>query len=197
MKSKNFVIVFLSALLVTVCLFNQMGTAKSAKDIAPAKVAVIDIEKLMLGSEKNKRFEQEVGSDKSKAEKELKDLEDDIKAMVKSLESLKPSSKDYAKRSNDVLKMEVDHQVKSKYYQQEFANRVLRWREYSFRSIMKEAGKVAKAKGYDIVLSKQSNNRPVKFHEELMMIIQTTKVAYYSEEVDITDDVMKAWESVK
>lgn len=195
MKSKNFVIIFLASLLVFVCVFNQSGTAKSGKDIAPAKIAVIDIEELMLKSSKNKRFEEGVNSDKTKAEAELKSLEDDIKALVKSLESLKPSSIDYAKRSNEVLKMEVNHQVKSKYYQQEFANRVLRWREYSFRSIMKEAGKVARAKGYDLVLSKQTNNRPVKFHEELMMNIQTTKIAYHSEELDITDDVMKAWEA--
>ena len=197
MKSKNIIIVILLSLLVSVCVLHEKSIAKSGKEIAPAKIAVINIEKLMLESQKNKQFEEKYKSEKQQAEAELKNLEKEINTLAESLKSFDPSSKDYADRSRAVMKKQLDHEVKGKFFQQEFANRVLRWREFSFRSIMKEAEKIAKARGYDLVLSKQAQRWPAKYHEELMMVIQTTKVIYNSEDLDITDDVLKAWDSVK
>ncbi|MBW8015918.1 MAG: OmpH family outer membrane protein [Planctomycetes bacterium] len=197
MKSKNLIIVILLSLLVSVCVFHEKGIAESVKKIVPAKIAVIDIEKLILEGKNNEQFESRQISRKEKATAELENLRKEMLALNKSLATLKPTSKDYDKYVRALREKDFLYEARGKFLQQDLDHQILKWREFSFRSIMREAEKIAKAKGYDIILSKQAQRWPSRSHEELMMIIQTTKVIYHSEELDITDEVLEAWNAVK
>ena len=48
MKSRNLIIVILLSVLVSVCVLHERSIATGSKKIAPTKIAVINIEKLII-----------------------------------------------------------------------------------------------------------------------------------------------------
>lgn len=197
MKSKNFIIVLLMSVLVCVCVLQKRGVAKSSEDIMAAKIAVVNVERLLIEGEKNKEFEQKFNADSENVKVELKALEEGILDGRESLKRLKPTSDDYAKQGRALMEKEMALETRQKYMQKEFTMRRQRWLEFSFRSVIAEAEKVAKAKGFDIVLAKEGYHWPTTSSNELMLIIQTSKVLYSSDEMDITNDVLAAWNAAK
>lgn len=197
MKSRNFIIAVLMSVLVCVCILQSNGVAKSGKDIEAVKVAVVNVERLLIDGEKNKKFEESFSADLEKTRAELNVLEEEIADAKELMAKLKPTSDDFAKRGRALMEKEISLEIKKKYVQQELLMRRQRWLEFSFRSIIKEAEKVAKAEGYDMVLAKDGYHWPAASLNDLMSVIQTSKVLYNSEEMDITDKVLAAWNAVK
>jgi outer membrane protein len=193
MKSKNFIITILVSILVCVCVLQKNGIANNGKEITAVKMAVVDMEKLLVDGEKNEKFEKSFNADSAKIREELKNLEQEILDGRESLKRLKPTSQDYVKRGRELMQKEMSLEVKRKFVQQEFTSRRQRWLEMSFRSILKEIEKVAKAEGYDTVLAKPSYHWPSISSNDLVTTIQTAKVLYNSEEMDITDKVLESW----
>ena len=192
MKTKNFVIGILIFTLAGVLVFERIGTADSSKAKAP-KTAVVNIRKILAASEKNREFEAQLNQEAQQIQEELAALEKDIKAAQDVLKVLKPSSEDYKKRSQELMEKQIRHEAKKQYFQQNFNAKQQRWAEESFKGLLKVVDKVAKAKGYDLVLAKEQFQYPAQSSNELMLMINTTKVLYSSEELDITSDVLEVW----
>ncbi len=197
MKSRNLIIVLLASVLVCVCVFQKNGIAQSGKDVAAAKIAVVNIEKLLVDSKKNELFETSFKADTEKVTAGLKKLDEEILDGRESLRHLKPTSDDYAKRGRELMEKEMALETRTKYMKQEFARRRQKWLEFSFRAILEEIDKVAKAEGYDMVMAKEGYHWPSASSNELMLVIQTTKVLYHADKMDITEKVLESWNAAK
>jgi Skp family chaperone for outer membrane proteins len=197
MKSKNLIIVLLVSILVCVCVFNKSGIAVPGKEISAPKTAVINVEKLLIDGDKNKEFEREFKADSDHVMIELQKLQGEINDGRETLQKFDPTSDDFSKRGLALMQKEMTLETRKKYVKQEFAIRRQRWIEFSFRSIIKEAEKVAKAEGYDMVMAKEGYHWPSASSNELMLIIQTSKVLYAADEMDITDKVLASWNAAK
>ncbi|MCF7955062.1 MAG: OmpH family outer membrane protein [Phycisphaerae bacterium] len=180
MKSRNFIIVILLSVLGCFCVLNKQGIAKSGKDIAPTKVAVVNMQKVIVESKKKKEYDAKYKAYTEKANNELQEIKNEIDASRGALKLLKPISDEYAKLGNSILEKETLLEVKQKYYQQAIPAQQQRWVDISFLSIANEVQKIAKAEGYDLVLDQDS-----------------ARVVYYATEIDITDAVLEAWDAVK
>jgi Skp family chaperone for outer membrane proteins len=163
--------------LVCVCLLQERSIARSGKVIAPTKVAVVNMQKVIVESKKKKDYDVKYKAYTDRANKELKDIKAEIDASREALKLLKPISDDYAKVGNSILEKETLLEVKSKYYQKAIPIQQQRWIDIAYLSMAKEVQKIAEAEGYDLVLDQES-----------------ARVVYYSTEIDITDVVLKAWD---
>lgn len=197
MKSRNLIIVLLVSVLVCVCVFQKSSIAQSGKTITAAKIAVVNVERLLIEGDKNKEFEREFKADSDHVKVELQKLQDEINDKRESLKKFDPTSKDYNKRGLELMEKEMSLETRKKYVQQEFSMRRQRWLEFSFRSVINEIDKVAKAEGYDMVMAKEGYHWPAASSNELMLIIQTSKVLYSADEMDITDKVLMSWDAAK
>jgi len=180
MKSRNFIIVIILSVLVSVCLLYERSIARSGKVIAPTKVAVVNMQKVIVESKKKKDYDVKYKAYTDTANKELKDIKAEIDASREALKLLKPISDEYAKVGNSILEKETLLEVKSKYYQKAIPIQQQRWIDIAYLSMAKEVQKIAEAEGYDLVLDQES-----------------ARVVYYSTEIDITDIVLKAWDDGK
>jgi Skp family chaperone for outer membrane proteins len=198
MKSRNFIIAFLAGILVCVCVFNQSGIARPAKEISAAKIAVVNVERLLIDGEKNKRFEANYKQDTARIKIEVDKLQEEIDDSRDSLmKHVKRDSPEFTKRGLELMEKEMMLETRKKYIKQELSLRRQRWLEDSFRLIIKEIDKVAKAEGYDMVMAKEGYHWPSASSNELMLVIQTSKVLYNSDEMDITDKVLESWNAAK
>ena len=63
------------------------------------------------------------------------------------------------------------------------------WTEKMYLEVLNAVGKIAKQKGYDLVLEKDEIELPAASATELMLIIRTHKVLYNNDDMDITSEV--------
>jgi outer membrane protein len=180
MKSRNFIIVIILSVLVFVCLLQERSIARDGKVIAPTKVAVVNMQKVIVESKKKKNYDAKYKAYTEKANKELKDIKAEIDASREALQTLEPISDEYAKLGNSILEKETRLEVKQKFYQKAIPMQQQRWVDMAFLSIATEVQTIAKAEGYDLVFDQES-----------------ARVVYYSTEIDITDVVLKAWDAAK
>ena len=176
MKTRNFVIVLLLSVLVCVCVLQERGIAENKKKITPAKIAVVDMEKVIMTSKKNEMFEAEFKKHADKAKAELESIREDIAILRDSLKLVPVASDDYAKRGSALMEKEMFLDLKTKFYNQELPMRRQRWIEMAFLAIVKEIDTLAKVQGYDMIIAKEGR-----------------KVLFNTDEVDITDEVLEVW----
>jgi len=193
MKTRNLITIFLISILFCVCILHERGKAKPSADVEPARIGVVSIIKVMATGTKAREFEQSLTTEGEKIKAELSKLEEDIKSARDVLRVLKPDSSDFKKRSRELMEKEIELESKAKFYQQEFGIRQQRWTEESFKAILELIDKVAKAKGYDVILAKEEYQWPSASPNDLNLTVKTSEVLYHSEEMDITADVLAAW----
>lgn len=193
MKTRNIITVFLLSTLFCVCVLHERGKAKAAADIEPARIGVVSIIKVIASSTKAQEFEKNLGLEGEKISALLKQLENEIKSDRDVLRVLKQDSSDYLKRSRELMEKEVSLESKAKYYQQEFGLRQQRWTEESFKAVLSIIDKIAKSKGFDVILAKEEYQWPAASPTELSLAIKTSEVLYHAENMDITADILAAW----
>ena len=193
MKIKNIVIVIVVSVVMSLCVLHGKSTAKSQPEILPVRIAVVSMRKVLAESEKNAEFEKSITAEGEKIKESLMELEEEIIQGREVLRRFKPTSSDYQKRSQDLIEKEISLEAKNKSFQQQFSARQQTWAEETFKAVLKVVDKVAKSKGYDMVLAKEDYQWPAINANELMIVIKTSKVLYSSDEMDITDDVLIAW----
>ena len=193
MKIKNFIFVMILSAIMSLCVMHGRLTARSSEKVVPARTAIVSIRKVLAESEKNVAFEKNITEEARKVKEQLREIESEIAQDREVLSRFKPTSRDYRKRSQAIMEKELKLEAQKKSFQQQFEARQQTWAEESFKAVLKQTEKVAESKGYDLVLAKEDYQWPSVNANELMMVIKTSKVLYHSEHLDITDEVLEAW----
>ena len=180
MKSRNLITALLLSVLVCVCVLQQRSIATRAKEIAPAKVAVVNMQKVIVQSKKKKEFDDKYKAYTEKANKEIQELKSEVEAAKEALKVLKRTSSEYEKLGNALMEKETLLEVRQKFYQQAIPMNQQRWIDLAFLSIAKEVQKIAESEGYDLVIAQEG-----------------ARVLYNSKEIDITDAVLELWDAGK
>jgi Skp family chaperone for outer membrane proteins len=169
----------------------QQGRVEAAKaGIAPAKVGVVSIDKILKNSKKHEAWkktmdaeEQRIRAEFDKAKSELDLLQADMKTRTK-------GSADYLKLNRDYAEKKAILEAKDGYYQQEVEQRVKEWTESLYKDIQKRTEEMAKKNGLDIVISREDVEYPSVSMRDMLLTIRTNKVMYYAAQLDITDEVL-------
>ncbi len=163
----------------------------SATAAAPAKSAVCDLFIILKNYDRGNDLKKELKAkvDKITAEGDKRGKE--ITKIQDTLEELKPGSKEYDAQLNKMTQLTIDRQAFLN-YQDELAKReTYRYTKEVYQDVMDAIEKVAKERGYQLVLFKESPNLVSRTYDELLEQISRRKVLYSDPSLDITDDVLK------
>jgi len=161
------------------------ATATSAGEIAVVDVARI-FEQYKLTQDLESSFEQQQRELTSQAEKKRESLDQ----MRRSLAAFDPTSQDYTKRENEMLKAEVEYQVWSTVEQKRLKSEHQNWLRRIYHDTQRVIGDIARSRGYDLVLTYDRLLEDASDSTSLRQQILLQKVIYYNDQMDITEEVL-------
>ena len=165
--------------------------AAPAAAATPTKTAVCDLFIILKNYDRGNDLKKELKArvDKITAEGDKRGQE--ITKIQNTLEELKHCSKEYDAQLNKMTQLTIDRQAYLN-YQDELAKReTYRYTKEVYQDVMEAIEKVAKERGFQLVLFKESPNLVSRTYDELLEQISRRKVLYSDPSLDITDDVLK------
>jgi Skp family chaperone for outer membrane proteins len=181
----------LGTLIATVALTPTLAQEKPGAAAAPARTAVCDLFIILKNYDRGNDLKKELKTriDKITAEGDKRGKE--ITKIQDTLEELKPGSKEYDAQLNKMTQLTIDRQAFLN-YQDELAKReTFRYTKEVYQDVLDAVDKVAKERGYQLVLFKESANLTSRTYDELLEQIARRKVLYSDSSLEITDDVLK------
>jgi Skp family chaperone for outer membrane proteins len=169
----------------------EPAVAAPAAAPAPTKAAVCDLFVILKNYDRGNDLKKELKAriDKITAEGDKRGKE--ITKIQDTLEELKPGSKEYDAQLNKMTQLTIDRQAFLN-YQDELAKReTYRYTKEVYQDVLDAVEKVAKERGYQLVLFKESANLTSRTYDELLEQIARRKVLYSDPSLEITDDVLK------
>jgi Skp family chaperone for outer membrane proteins len=194
---KNTVVIGLAAFMVVGLFGYEKLCAEPKAAGAPAKIALVSIRSVFQNCKKNADYKAKMTAEQDKIIAELDKLNKEIDALQADLKTRKAGSDESLKLMKDITEKKASLEGQKQYYQEQFKVKDQMWTEKVYLEVLDVVGKIAKQKGYDLVLEKDEIELPAASATELMLIIRTHKVLYYNEDMDITSDVLAAVDAQK
>jgi Skp family chaperone for outer membrane proteins len=192
MKINKLLLIGLVVAIIAVSFGYRQGIAASEKQIAPSKVAIVDVTKVLQNSKKHKQWQEKMTKDEDAMKTEFQKDKIDLKSLEDGMNTLKTSSPDYITAMKEYLDKKSLLDAKDKFYQEKVNLEMLRWTQSLYTKMLEVTGKIAQKKGIDIVLAQEQLDPDSPSLRDFMLSIRTKKVLYNSAQLDITDDVLAA-----
>jgi len=197
MKARNIVIGILAAAVISLSVGYEQGWAKAKEEIAAARIVVVSVRRILENTKKNAQWEAKVRAEGEKIRMELEKLSKEVGAIEADMATRKVGSSDYLKLMREGTEKQAILEAKDKFYQQEFSLKQQQRIERLYQDIIAAVASVAKDKGADLVIVKEEFQFPSASLRELTLVIQTSKVLYNAEHMDITNDVLAVLDKEK
>jgi Skp family chaperone for outer membrane proteins len=175
----------------------RQGMAAGEQQIAPAKVGVVDVTKVLQNSKKHKAWQDKMTKEEELAKAEFKEDKATLDKLQLQMENLKAGSKDYMDAMKEFLNKKSLLESKDKYYQEKVNVEMQQWTESLYTKMLEITKTVADKKGLDLVLAQEQLDLPAASLRDFMLSIRTKKVLYNKESLDITDEVLTALDEAK
>lgn len=197
MKTRNIVIVILTAVTIWLGMGYEQGWAKSKEEIAPARIAVVSVRRVLENTKKSALWEEKARTEGKKIMAELEKLSKELQAIEADMATRKVGSSDYLKLMREGTEKQAILEAMDKFYQQKLVLKQQQQIEQLYQEIIAAVASVAKEKGVDLVIAKEEFRFPSSSLRELTLVIQTSKVLYHAEHMDITNDVLAVLDKEK
>jgi len=184
-----FIVFAIAFLGISFCYLH--GVAATDK-IAPAKVAIVDVTKVLKNSKKHKQWQEKMTQDEEQMKAEFQKNQKELEALKANLDLLKIGSKDYIDTMKDFLDKKSLLDAKDKFYQEKVNIEMQQWMEGLYTQMLDVTAKIAQKKGVDIVLAQEPLDFPSSSLQAFMTTLHTGKVLYYNTQIDITESVLAA-----
>lgn len=193
MKTQKAIIIGLIAAIVLGVMGYESLFAE-AKTAAPSatKIALVSVRTVFQNCKKNKEYKDKTTAEQDKVIAELEKLNKEIDAIQADLKTRKVGSDEYLKLMKEISDKKASLEGQKQYYQEQFKVKDQTWTEKMYLEILDVVGRIAKQKGYDLVLEKDDIELPAASATELMLTIRTHKVLYANEDMDLTNEVLAA-----
>ncbi len=191
MKNRSLILAFVLA-GAAAGLVVPFATAqnKPATASAPTKVAVCDMELVFKNYDKandiKADLDQKAQNIKSEADARTKALD----KITQQLESLKSGSGEYEAKVLELTRLSVERDSWLAVQQQLTTRERHRRAKEMYKDISDTIAKVAKERGYDLVLYIEPAQQETRTLEEMLQVIARRKVLYNDPSLDITDLVL-------
>jgi len=190
MKARNIIIGILVAAAISLSVGYEQGWAESKDEIAPARIAVVSVRRILGNSKTNAQWEAKARAEGEKIRAELDKLSKELRAIEADMATRKVGSSDYLNLMREGTQKQAILEAKDKFYQQELTLKQQQQIEQLYQEIIAAVASVAEGKGADLVIAKEEFQFPSTSLRELTLVIQTSKVLYNAEHMDITNDVL-------
>ena len=196
MKAKN--VIFFSLLGLAV-LFVSYGHswAESSDKPSDSKFGVVSIRVIFEQSQKNVKYREDATAQQEKIIADLEKLSKETDADEAGLRTLVVGSSDYMALSKGIFEKQAKLEALKEFHKQSMTMQDKQWTEKIYQDILRITGEVAKQRGLAMVFAKDEVEFPSTSANELMLAIRTNKLLYSGGCVDITGDVMSAFDAEK
>jgi Skp family chaperone for outer membrane proteins len=190
MKLNKLLLVGFVITIIAISFGYRQGIAASEKQIAPSKVAIVDVTKVLQNSKKHKQWQERMTKDEDQMKNEFQQAKEALDKLQTSMAALVVGSKDYISAMKDFLDKKSLLEAKDKFYQEKVNMEMQQWTEKLYTQMLDVTTKVAQKKGIDIVLAQEQLDLPSPSLRDFMLSIRTKKVLYCNTQLDITDEVL-------
>ena len=201
MKNKNMIIGVVLSILVLTLFGYEYSQADKDKNGSPVQVGVVSIREIFEKCSQKVEFENKLSAEGERLIQELKGFEQEIQDDKLALGKRKEGSTDFMDMMQEIMLKEAKLEAKREFYKQDITLKKIRSQEKIYINILSAITKVAKDKELDIVLNRDDNylnrddiDQVVLSPSDFMFTTETHKMLYFSEDLDITDEVLNALE---
>lgn len=183
----------------TVALLKPAADASAVVRAAPTPVATVDLVQVITALEEFKIIDQRIKAEGDKKKKEIETLDTEIQGLNEDLKSLDPNSDAYDQMFRELnMKMGIREVT---------AGNLIRWQSEDnarvltelYEKAIKAVAEVAKRDGWEVVVHRGQNltvprNPNVRAENAMDFVenfIQTRRVIYSGDAVDITNNVIQ------
>jgi len=195
MKKSNLLILVLLALLIALCLGYNRGWAQAPTQIVPPKVGVVNVDQILKNSRKHIQWQERMNDKEAKIRAELQKLSTEADAIKADMDTRKTGSSDYLRLMSEWMAKTATVDSRRKFYDRQMMLEIQQWTESLYQEIRSIIARTAKTRKLDIVLSADEIELPASDVRDLLTIIKTNKVLYYSDAVDITQEILAQLDS--
>jgi Skp family chaperone for outer membrane proteins len=197
MKLGRLLLISLVITIIAISFGYRQGIAASEKQIAPSKVAIVDVTKVLQNSKKHKQWQGKMTKEEEQMKAEFEKAKKEMEVLQANLNLLKSGSKDYIDVMREFLDKKGLLDAKDKFYQEKINAEMQQWTESLYTQMLDITGKIAQKKGLDIVLAQEQLDLPSANLRDFMLSMRTKKVLYCNAQLDITDEVLAALDEVQ
>jgi len=190
MKLNKLLVVGFVTAVIAISFGYRQGIAAGEKQIAPSKVAVIDVTKVLQNSKKHKQWQEKMSKNEEQMKAEFEKAKKELEVLQANLNLLTSGSKDYVNAMGEFLDKKALLEAKDKFYQEKVNMEMQQWTESLYVKMLDITAKVAQKNGIDIVLAQEQLDLPSQSLRDFMLNMRTKKVLYCSTQLDITDEVL-------
>jgi Skp family chaperone for outer membrane proteins len=189
MKVKTLVvIIFLAATVLLVGY--EVGLGESEGDSSELKVGIVSMRRVLQECKRSAKYRQETLAERDRVLAELERLQAQIGADQAALKTRKVGSSDYMSLYKEMLDKQASLQTQQKFYEQQVGVREQTMIEGLYKDILKVVDEIAKEKGLSLVFEKSEPELPAASASDLMRTIDTNKLLYSGDGLDISDEVI-------
>ena len=193
MKNRSIIIITaISALIIGLFLRQTEGQGPPARRLArPTRVAVCDVQLILRECKAYKQVDAEFFAKAQSFAAEDKKRLEKIRQLREILQNLNPNSRQYEEKLAELDRLTIERAVQAKLQEKAARRRSRRQTEKIFQQILTVVAEIAKKRGYDIVISRESVEISSSSAAELFDKIALRKCLYYTPEVDLTNEVLQ------
>ena len=189
---KNIVVLVILGALIAVCIGYSRGLAQARLNILPAKVGVINVERVFKSSQRHGKWQVQRDADAAKLQANLEKLRKEADVAEADMRTREVGSADYMRLMEKYMNKVGEGQGKKNYYEQEMILRDQQWMSRFYGEIRSIVEKTARLRGLDVVIVANEVDLGAR---ELARVIERTKILYYTDKIDITEDVIAQLDS--
>ncbi len=194
MKTRTIIVMALIAAATAVVLRQTTAQADAA---GPAKVAVVDVTKVLESSKKHQAWKDKMEKEQEQMKAEFAKMKSDLESLQQNIKLRKVGSDDYINLSSQFVEKKAIMEAKNAFYEEKVTSQMQNWTEDLYKTLMIVVDRVAQQKGIDLVLAKEQLDLPAPSLRDFMLTIKTKKVLYNDNKLDITAEVLAALDSEK
>ncbi|MHC5144767.1 MAG: OmpH/Skp family outer membrane protein [Planctomycetota bacterium] len=189
--SKTTILVMSVALLVLLGAY-QHGKLDAVSAVAPAKIGVVDVTKVLENSARNKQWQEKMQQEQTDTKNEFNQMRTEVEAIQANLKLRTPGTEDFMKLRQEMVEKGAMLEAKNKFYQDKVTFEMQRWTEELYQQMLKVVSDVAKDKGLDMIIADESLMLPSPSLQDFMLTVKTRKLLYHNKKYDLTDEVLAA-----
>ena len=163
------------------------------------KIAVANTAKIFSDTQELKDLKQKMEGEQKMLQNVAKERNDKIVALKSSRDALKPETPQYQEKNAELLKAAIEFETWGKINQANFQHEQKIQMKLLFEKIQVAVEKIAKQKGFDLVLTDQRPELPDDIDqttvEQLRGMINSRTVIYANQKVDISADALAMLDS--
>ncbi|MBL7215248.1 MAG: OmpH family outer membrane protein [Phycisphaerae bacterium] len=192
MKNLKFYMMATLIGIATIMTAYQQGSLHADAAAAPAKIAVVDVTKVIKNCQKFKTWQEEKQKEVQQIEAVFKTMQDELAALNENLKIRTPGSEDHRKLAKEFIEKKTTLQAKDAAYKEIWESEKEQWTEQLYQELLSVIDTVATKKGFDIIIANEELNLKDPMRPDIMQTIVTKKLLYHNSKYDITEEILAA-----